>query len=664
MGRNPLPDYFETVNVNKAGDVLLTEEQEEYANEEVRRCREGFWIFIKGVKTFIPPKYYFYLQWWKLEDDIYPEYRSTDRRYYLFLSFWEAVMWCLGMVRGKKRREGASSQATANLIYECVFFKNSNCGLISKTLIDSRDTFTDMVGFGYKQLPIFLKPRQVNREESVTEYIFAHKSMKNESGERAVVQEGGGNHSKVNYRAPVLNAYDRGRITRILLDEFGKLENDVDASKLLSIVMKTLVKGVKRVGWADVPSTVNSMTKGGGAQFKIIWDNANQFKKKPTVNRLVRYFTPAYDGYDGFIDQWGESVIDTPTPEQYEYLVAKWVRYNEDGELISELSENDIKLGAKEYVMVKRREGLEGELLEEEIRQNPCNEKEMFMSADVDCTFDAVALATQIEYLEENPPILRTGMFEKDDKGKATFKDTSNGMWHILAFPPAGQENLSHVHRGMKVPSRIDDGVIGVDGYSNSQGGRQYGSKACGLVYRKYNSADPENTGLFLAMFYGRPSTKDILHEQMILASEYYGYEVYYEHTADDYDSFFKSHGRAGYLGRYPTSSIDPAKKGKTTRHKGFPITPFAMTKQVDTGILYIKYHADKIYFLLLLQQFRIFDPNNRTESDCVVAALIALVSQLDTSANRDEAPESPLVKTYGGSWQSAHHQYSEEIIL
>ena len=45
------------------------------------------------------------------------------------------------IARGKKRREGASSQATSNLIYECIFYKNTNAGLVSKSQIDSRETF-------------------------------------------------------------------------------------------------------------------------------------------------------------------------------------------------------------------------------------------------------------------------------------------------------------------------------------------------------------------------------------------------------------------------------------------------------------------------------------------------------------------------------------------
>ncbi|WP_230685789.1 hypothetical protein, partial [Streptococcus pneumoniae] len=82
-----------------------------------------------------------------------------------------------GVVRAKKRREGATSQSTASLIYECIFFKDSKCGLVSKTKEDSKTAFTDMVSFGYRQLPVFLKPAQTNREDSVTELVFAHKSQ-------------------------------------------------------------------------------------------------------------------------------------------------------------------------------------------------------------------------------------------------------------------------------------------------------------------------------------------------------------------------------------------------------------------------------------------------------------------------------------------------------
>jgi hypothetical protein len=318
--RKELPDFFDKVERDDEGNALLNSQQSEYAKEEVRRCKQGYWYMQNGKPTYITGKNYFYWQWWRLEDDIYPNARTADRYYFIFLHYWESILWCLGIGRGKKRREGASSQATSNLIYECIFYTNSNCGLVSKTNIDSRDTFTDMAAFGYHQLPVFLKPRQLNREGSVTELLFAAKIDKKNSNAK-------GHRSKINYRAPVLNAYDRGRMTRILADEGGKWALDVPFSKFIAIVSKTLVKGAKRVGFAECPSTVNEMTKGGGSEYKKFWDGANQFKTggAKTANRFVTYFTPAYDNYEGFIDKYGDSVIGEPTEEQFQYLVEKWV---------------------------------------------------------------------------------------------------------------------------------------------------------------------------------------------------------------------------------------------------------------------------------------------------------------------------------------------------
>lgn len=35
---------------------------------------------------------------------------------------------------------------------------------------------------------------------------------------------------------------------------------------------------------------------------------------------MYSYFTPAYDGYEGFIDEYGMSVVDTPTKEQAKFI--------------------------------------------------------------------------------------------------------------------------------------------------------------------------------------------------------------------------------------------------------------------------------------------------------------------------------------------------------
>lgn len=644
--RIDIPDFFDDVKKDDDGNAILNLEQSVYAKEEVRRCKEGFYFMNNGVITYITGKNYFYLQWWKLEDDIYPDYRDADRRYYLFLDYWEKILWCLGIVRGKKRREGASSQATANLIYECIFFTNSNCGLVSKTQIDSRDTFTDMAAFGYQQLPVFLKPRQLNREGSVTELVFAAKIDKKNPASKGL-------RSKINYRAPVLNAYDRGRMSRILLDEFGKLPQDVPASKFFTIISKTLVKGAKRVGFVEMPSTVNELTKGGGAEYKIIWDNANQFKSngKKTYNRLVTYFTPAYDNYEGFIDRYGMSVIDAPTDEQYEYLVKKWVvKDPTTGDTVSEISEDDIKKGAKVYVL-SRRVGLTGELLEEEIRMNPCTVQEMFEAANTGCAFNSYNINQRKQYLFDNPIPKRKLIFTRNlETQLVEYRDITdnekNFHWEFTWLPEKGKQNKKILHDRQYKPANADDGAISVDSYSNSQGGRKYGSKACALVGRRSDILDPENTGKPIGMLYGRPAEKDILHNQVLLCAEFLGYPIWYEHTADDYDGYFKDRGRTGYLGKYPTSLIDPTKRESADRHRGTPITPFSLTKQLDNGISFFEHHCDKVDWLEILDNALLFDPYDRTKYDILVTLLI-LISVLQERVIKPPPVKMPLIRVY-----------------
>lgn len=642
-----LPSFFDKVEYSKKGDLILTPAQEQYALSELKKCKEGISIYINGKLKFIPPKYYFYLQYYILEDGIAPDFREADRKWFLFLWHWQKIEWASGSIRTKKRRAGASSQACSNLIYEAIFFKNTNCGLISKTQQDSKDTFTEMVTASYRQLPVFLKPKQVNREDSVSELVFAYKSENQKEGVASAIKTDEGHRSKITYRAPVLNAFDRSRQNLILIDEGAKFPRETPTSQLVSIIQKTLMQGVKRVGWLELCSTVNEMTKGGGAEYKKIWTSANQFVKKPTTNRLVRFFQPAFEAFAGFIDEYGESVIHEPTEEQFNYLVSKWVKRDEDtGEVISELSEDDIRKGSYHYVKVKRREGLEGIALEEEIRQNPCDEDEAFLSAVSDCHFNSLNIKKKQKAIEQSPPSLRKVSFFRALDQTVSWRDDEDGFWNILAFPPSEKQNKSTIQDKLKKPSNILDYVMGVDGFSASQGGRKYGSNAAGFVMNR-------NTMQYIAMYFGRPRTKELYHEQILLASEFYGCKVWIEKTADSYFEYFKDRGRLGYLGKYPFSCIDPDKKESAERYYGFPINPFAMTRQMDTMMGYIdndpvtgETYCSSIEFSILLEQLLIFEAEKRTDYDAVVAAMITLCCALEP-VHKTPKPLKPLIKVY-----------------
>lgn len=646
--RKRLPDFFDVVEYDKEGNLILTDEQQKYAEEEVRRCKNGLWMWIGGRLRFIPKRYYFYLQYYTLEDGNAPEFREADRLYFLFFEHWFQVLWCLGIIRIKKRRQGASSQSCSNILYEAIFFRNSNCGLISKTKDDSKATFTEMITSAYRLLPVFLKPKQVNKEDSVTELVFAHKSQSVKSGVAAGAKEEEGHNSKINYKAPVLNAYDRGRMSYVLGDEFGKLPSEVPASKLLAIISKTLTKGVKRVGWIDLPSTVNEMTKGGGAEYKRIFDNANQFKRKPTINRIVRFFQPAYEAYEGFIDEYGDSVIGEPTLEQYQYLVDKWVQRNEDGELISELSEDDIKLGAKHYVQVKRREGLKGDDLEEEIRMNPCDEEEAFMFAGHNCEFNSSNIKAQIKELEENPVYMRQVRLAKEKKviapifpgakertiTKVDWVDDEKGGWFILE--PPNRKNYFEDRGNFFEPKNTANYVIGVDTTKEVDTPGQYASKPVILVMKKSCIVEGEETGLYPVAMWLSETRLDIhFDEEVLKACMWYGCKVNYEIDArTDYFRYFHKQNASAFLEWTPKIAQNPIKKNFKLEPGSRSGDPFQLAAQLQVAKSYIdgtsndEYngHVHKIKFIELLKQLLMYDHTDRTKFDQVIALMMALL--------------------------------------
>lgn len=661
--RRPLPPMFKNLDYDTDGNIILNQEQKKYCLKELDKIRNGCWVMINGKPTWLPYNYYYYLQYWTLENKKPPEYRDVSRRYSIYRWHWRRSYWCLGILRGKGRRTGATSEITSNVTCEVTTNKNRRGGIISKTGKDARKIFLYRVQFGFRHLPFFLQPTLENDKDSKTELVFNVPIIRSKKSKQvSLIDEVEGINSMIDYQAPGLNTYDQERLTDLLLDEGGKMESDIPFSEFLSIISECLVEGGEKVGFAEMPSTVNKWSK-GGEQFKIAWDGATWVKKKKydddededeedededseaTANRFVRYYCPAYDGLPGFIGKFGESIIDPPTEQQAKYLIQKHGESKFRG---------IYKSGAKIF-LEKRRRKLSGAALEEEIRKYSFNEVEMFMSASEGCVFNIVNLNEREEHLNANPVFKREVIFYMDEDQKVKWRDANKNekdfCWRITQFPPEDQQNKFIMDGHIRKPGRTRDGAISVDSYANSQGGRKYGSKASAWIGRKYDVADSENTMKAIGHLYGRPQVKETLHNQVMLASIFFGYEAYFEHTADDYLAHFRERGKAGYLGRYPLSLIDYTKRNKDTveRHKGTPITPFSLTKQLDNGIAYIEKYCHKIDFEEFFPEARKFDPYNRTESDMIVSWLI-LISVLIEPTYAPPTKKQPLITVYGAN--------------
>jgi len=515
------------------------------------------------------------------------------------------IEWCLGIIRTKRRRRGASSQECSNLLYEAIFYKNTNGGLISKTKEDSKDTFTQMVTFAYRHLPIYLKPKQVNKEDSVSELVFAHKSVEQKGGKGSVIDTDTGHRSKVDYRAPSKNAYDSGRLSRLLADEMGKWPVEVPASEFLAIVSKTMVQGVKRVGFCELPSTVNELTKGGGAEFKKIWDLADHVKQVKTTNRLVRYFTPAYDGYVGFIDKHGMSVIDPPNELQYKYLVETFVG-------IGDLSEEDIMLGSKEYLL-NNRKGLEGTALEEEIRMNPFDEREMFMSSLTGCLYNSFKINEQLDWLTYHEGLIEKGnlVWENGDEfysekkypngeteikiNKLIWTPNDKGKFEKLKGWTPRESNNVYEKNGWFLPNGNYDVRLGCDPFKYDKTKDARKSDCATYAYQMPDLVDNnyEYNDTFVMRYAERPPTTDIQYQNVLKMAWYCGCQVLIERNiGESPKKYFQSKKCSGFLMWLPNE----VEFGIYTDGVGNTVQAIC-----DYTEAYIEKNVNKVYFPELL---------------------------------------------------------------
>ncbi len=647
--RVQIPEFFDDLDFDDDGDPLYTDEMIAFIERELERIDNGYWFYNRDVLTYITGEHYFYLNYWTLENDEKPDYRDADRKWFYFKQYCEQQSNIDGIIRAKKRREGATSQATASLVRTALRQRKAFCGIISKTGKDAKDTFLKMVKNGFEQLPIFLKPTNIEDPDSQTQLVFrapkarSSRRIKEKRTRGKVFDDDKGIGSRIDYRNTELNSYDSGRVTEVLVDEGGKFPTDVPVNTYWPILRHTLRQGGKKVGFALMPSTANKLSKGGRG-FKVLWDESNQFDSKLTATGLYRYFCPADEGYVPFIDEYGYSITKTPTREQ-----AKWMReyYGADETMCS--------MSAREYILYNRGLIRNSNALNEEVRMNPLSEKEAFDFDDNTNIYNVAAVRDQRERILEVRPIRRQIRFVRDHEGKATWVDDPDGLWHVLehGFPAEHKQNatVDDLVYNRKKPGNTHEFVLVADPYKN-EFVTGPGSRAGGFVMSKFNPTDPENTGMPVAMYWGRPKRKRMFHEQMLLAAEFWGCYIAYESDIDDYLTYLEGENKMAYAMPKPKNVIDPNRKRKMVMGKEYGVKAgdkFSMSMLLEKSVEYVDFHCGKIWFDELLQQLEEYDVDERTLYDLVAAFQVGCVVIADPIKRKADAPEKkvPMVKTY-----------------
>ena len=626
--RIPLPVWYKDTikrweaydRKRKDDDIEFYDEQlEAFKAQEWDRRLNGFWFMNKGVATYITGMHYLFMQWWVI-DIGYPKFRIIDLEYFYFLQYVIEDPNCYGMLEICKRRNGKTYRAGV-FVYEYVTrTKRTQAGIQSKTGPDAKKVFGKSIVGPFKKLPKFFRP-EYDMSLGITPKTEIRFQQTNVRGKKAEdYLEKDELESLIDFQSADVLAYDGQKVHRKFDDEFCKTI-ECNIYERHEVTRYCLVDDEGNIiGKVLYSSTVEKLkTDREGVQegAKLLWDESNQMEIQEngqTKSGCYRFFIGAQRSRN--IDVYGY-------PDEEKSL--KQILANRQAVI-----NNPQALSARK-------------------RKEPLTIGDAFgIDADT-CAFNAENIEKRSNELLQNPVPKRRIIYYRDLDQKSKWRDweKSDGdfYWEVTPeFELAPTDGNFKYDGKVRKPTRTDYGAISVDSYSNSQGGRKYGSKASAWIgYRHLLKG--------VAHLYGRPKEKDELHKQVMLAAEHQGFKAYYEHTADDYYGYFRDRGRIGYLGKYPMSLIDPVKIKQSgdegpDRFYGTPITPFSLTRQLDNGIAYFEHHCHLIDFPEVLEWAPKFDPYNRTECDIIVSLLI-LISLLLEPIKKPQQLKASLVPTF-----------------
>lgn len=627
--RIPLPDWYKDImkawdeyeKKKKDDDAEFYDERlEKYKLQEWSRRLCGFWYLNKGVPVYITGMHYMYLQWWSI-DIGYPKFRTPDLEYFYFLQYCIEDPNCMGMLEVTKRRFGKTFRGGLFVTEYPTRTKMTNGTIQSKTGSDAKKVFTKAVVNPFRKLPRFFRPEYdmslgVNPK---TEMRFQKTNVRGKKAEENVDREELG--SVIDHHSADPLAQDGMKVHRGFQDEWAKtIECDIyDRHEVMRYcVVDDEGNIIGKLLYSSTVEKLESEKAGVQEGAKKLWDDSNQLKRGEngrTSSGLYRFFMSAQRAKN--FDKYGFP--------------------NEAKTLREILSDRDSVKNNTRSLFAR-------------IRKEPITIEEAF-SIDADtCIFDSENIAARKRQLEKDPVHKRSIWFYRDSVTlKAKWRDVTEKerdfCWRATPDFPLNDNDSNKFEwdNGHRKPSNTELGVIGVDGYSNSQGGQKWGSRASGWVGIRERDGKRKR---MVGHIYGRPKDKTTLHEQIMLCAEYLGVIVYFEHNSDDYFTYFKERGRLNYLGLYPKILIDPIKIENAERHRGVPTTPYSLTKQTDLGISYFLVDCDQIDYPELLIDAETFDPNDRTKSDITVSFLITNAC-LDEVPPKKAPPAFPLVTVY-----------------
>jgi hypothetical protein len=567
-----------------------------------------------------------YLQWSKI-DVGQPDFREANRLFFIFWEACKADSRCYGMSYLKNRRSGFSFMASGETVNMATISSDARFGILSKSGSDAKKMFTDKVVPISVNYPFFFKPIQDGMDRPKTELAYripasrlTRKSIQNKQSVEILE----GLDTTIDWKNTGDNSYDGEKLKLLVHDESGKWERPDNILNNWRVTKTCLRLGSRIIGKCMMGSTSNSLDKGGD-NFKKLYGNSNVAKRNrngQTASGLYSLFIPMEWNYEGFIDEYGMPVFNTPKETVLGPL----------GDVID--------VGVIEH-WNNEADGLKGDqdALNEFYRQFPRTEEHAFRDETKNSIFNLVKIYEQIDYNEDlgNTNVLTTGNFQWANGVKDStviFTPNPSGRFKISWVPSGALQNRQIVKNGLKSPGNEHMGAFGCDSYDISGTTDGQGSKGALHGLTKFSMEDaPANT--FFLEYIARPQTAEMFFEDVLMACVFYGMPILAENNKPRLLYYFKRRGYRGYSMNRPDKVWN--KLSVTEREIGGMPNSSEDIKQAHAAAIesYIDRHVGlqedgsygTMYFNTTLNEWSRFDINKRTKFDAAISSGLAIMA-------------------------------------
>ena len=609
----------------------------DYIDEEFTRRDQGFWFYNKGLATYITGTNYMYLQWSKI-DVGQPDFRESNRLFYLFWEACKADYRCYGMCYLKNRRSGFSFMASGETVNQATISSDARFGILSKSGPDAKKMFTDKVVPISVNYPFFFKPIQDGMDRPKTELAYrvpASKFTRRKLDSNEKLQEITGLDTTIDWKNTGDNSYDGEKLKLLVHDESGKWEKPTNILNNWRVTRTCLRLGSRIIGKCMMGSTSNALEKGGG-NFKKLYNDSDVTQRNAngqTRSGLYSLFIPMEWNYEGYIDSYGFPVFNTPKKPV-------------EGPFGEKITQGVIEYWDNEV------EGLKSDQdgLNEFYRQFPRTTKHAFRDESKESLFNLAKIYEQIDFNEDlkNSISVTQGSFQWENGLKDTkviFVPNKSGRFRVSWVPPLNLQNRVIIKNGLKYPGNEHCGAFGCDSYDISGTVDKRGSNGSLHGLTKFSMEDVPPNHFFLE-YIARPQTAEIFFEDVLMALVFYGMPILAENNKPRLLYHLKRRGYRKFsinrpdrkynklsvtereLGGIPNSSED-IKQAHAAAIETY-IDGFVGLKETGYG---------DMYFQRTLEDWARFNINNRTKHDASISSGLALMA---CNKNR-YAPSAPV---------------------